>query len=63
MSASPVVQTWVQLVLAASWQVAVLALLVWVCERMQWLRPPRARHSLWWLVLLEMYRRRIFLRV
>jgi beta-lactamase regulating signal transducer with metallopeptidase domain len=52
MSASPVVQTWSQFVLAASWQAAVLALLVLLCERMHWLRSPRVRHSLWWFVLL-----------
>jgi beta-lactamase regulating signal transducer with metallopeptidase domain len=52
MSASPVVQTWVQLLLAASWQAAVLALLVLLCERMHWLRSPRVRHALWWFVLL-----------
>jgi beta-lactamase regulating signal transducer with metallopeptidase domain len=52
MSASPVVQTWSHLLLAASWQAAVLALLVLLCERMHWLRSPRMRHTLWWFVLL-----------
>jgi beta-lactamase regulating signal transducer with metallopeptidase domain len=43
-------ESWSSLVLAASWQVALLALLACALERV--LRPPRARYALWWFVLL-----------
>ena len=46
------VDGWASLAWAATWQLAVLALLAWVGERLFRLRQPHARHVLWWFVLL-----------
>ena len=47
------VDTWAELGLAATWQLATLAALVWICERLFRIREPRFRHGMWWFVLLS----------
>jgi beta-lactamase regulating signal transducer with metallopeptidase domain len=46
------VQLWEEWALVATWQLAALAALVWVCEKALRLRQPRVRHALWWFVLV-----------
>ncbi len=45
-------EVWGQVALAVTWQLAVLALVALVAERLLKLREPRVRHGLWWFVLL-----------
>ncbi|UCC68803.1 MAG: M56 family metallopeptidase [Armatimonadota bacterium] len=49
---SSLVDGWASLALALTWQLAALAALAWLCERVLKLRHPRARHGLWWFVLV-----------
>jgi beta-lactamase regulating signal transducer with metallopeptidase domain len=46
------VDGWASLAIAVTWQLAALALVAWVCEKVFRLRQPRARHALWWFVLI-----------
>ena len=48
----PVTEVWAQLVWAATWQLAALAIVVALGERLLRLREARVRHALWWFVLL-----------
>ena len=43
---------WAGLALAATWQLAALAVVALICERLFRLRQPRVRHALWWFVLV-----------
>jgi len=43
---------WAALAWAVTWQLAALALLAWLAERLFKLREPRVRHALWWFVLV-----------
>ncbi len=43
---------WSSLGWSITWQLAVLALLAWVCQRLLRVRHPGAVHGLWWFVLL-----------
>ena len=45
-------EAWTPLALTITWQLALLAVLVWVCEWALRLRHARVRHTLWWFVLL-----------
>jgi len=45
------VDLWARLALGVTWQLAALAALALLCERMLRLRHPRVRHALWWFVL------------
>ena len=42
---------WAQVALSVTWQMAALAALALLCERVLRLRQPRVRHALWWFVL------------
>ncbi len=46
------VDSWGALALAVTWQLAALVVVAWLCERLFRLRHARARHSLWWFVLV-----------
>ena len=48
----PVTEVWAQLVWAATWQLAALAIVIALGERLLRLREARVRHALWWFVLL-----------
>jgi beta-lactamase regulating signal transducer with metallopeptidase domain len=48
---SSVVGLWSSWVVAVTWQLAALALIAVVCEKVLRLRQPRVRHALWWFVL------------
>jgi len=52
MSFASAVDTWALLAVAATWQLAALALVAWVCERAFRLRQGRVRYVLWWCVLV-----------
>jgi len=43
---------WTSLLLTITWQLAALAALAWVCEKVFRLRQARARYALWWFVLV-----------
>jgi len=45
-------QAWGPLALTITWQLALLAVLVWLCEWALRLRQARVRHTLWWCVLV-----------
>lgn len=45
-------EAWAPLALTITWQLGLLAVLVWVCEWALRLRHARVRHTLWWFVLL-----------
>jgi beta-lactamase regulating signal transducer with metallopeptidase domain len=47
-----VARAWGPLALTITWQLAVLAVLVWLCEWALRLRQARVRHTLWWCVLV-----------
>ena len=51
MSLTSLADGWGSLAWAVTWQLAALALLAWLVERLVRLRQPRARHALWWFVL------------
>ena len=42
---------WVAWAVAVTWQLATLAVVAWLCERVLRLRQPGARYGLWWFVL------------
>jgi len=44
-------ETWATWVVAVTWQLALLAMVGWMCERALRLRQPGARYGLWWFVL------------
>jgi beta-lactamase regulating signal transducer with metallopeptidase domain len=46
------VDSWALVMLAVTWQLAALAALAWLCERLFRLRQARVRHALWWFVLV-----------
>jgi hypothetical protein len=46
------VDSWGALAVAVSWQLAALAVAAWLCEKLFRLRHARARHSVWWFVLV-----------
>ena len=48
----PVTEVWAQLAWAATWQLAALAIVIALGERLLRLREARVRHALWWFVLL-----------
>ena len=52
MSLTSLADSWGSLAWAVTWQLAALGLLAWLAERVFRLRQPRARHALWWFVLL-----------
>jgi len=45
-------EAWAPLALTITWQLGLLAVLVWVCEWALRLRHARVRHTLWWFVLV-----------
>jgi len=52
MAWSALVDQWAGPVLAVTWQMALLTVFAWLCERALHLRHPRPRHALWWFVLV-----------
>jgi len=46
------VDGWAALAWGVTWQLAVLAVVVWLAERVLRVRDARVRHGLWWFVLL-----------